>query len=215
MPSIPPVTPHLPEHALERARALIANGERRLLGIAGAPGSGKSTLAGLLAEALGEQAVVVPMDGFHLAERQLSRLGRQARKGAPDTFDVGGYQALLQRLREPLAGQTIYAPSFERDIEEPIANAIAVPSEARLVISEGNYLLLSEAPWQGVAELFDECWYVGIDHDIRRARLIDRHRRFGRSQAQAEAWVAHTDEPNAQRVERDKERADWLATWDE
>jgi pantothenate kinase len=210
MPPLATVTPHLPDGLLERARALIASGERRLLGIAGAPGSGKSTLAGLLAEALGEQAVVVPMDGFHLANRQLRRLGRQDRKGAPDTFDAAGYLALLQRLRAPVAGETVYAPSFEREIEEPIANAIAVHSQVPLVISEGNYLLLSEAPWQGIAGLLDACWYVDVDNDVRRTRLVRRHVQFGRSQEQAAAWVANTDEPNALRIERDKGRADWV-----
>lgn len=206
-------TVQLPAELLERARALIASGERRLLGIAGTPGSGKSTVAGLLAEALGEQAVVVPMDGFHLANRELARLGRQARKGAPDTFDVGGYQALLRRLREQNADETVYAPYFEREIEEGIAAAIAVSAQVPLIISEGNYLLLSDGPWQTTAQLFDACWYVDVSAATRRRQLVERHMRFGRSEAAANAWVDSTDEPNAQRVEQDKQRADLIIPW--
>lgn len=115
---------------VERARALAAGAvPRRLLGITGAPGSGKSTLAAALADALGpELVIVVPMDGFHLAQAELERLGRAGRKGAPDTFDASGFVALLARLREATEPVT-YAPQFRREIEEPIAGAIPVPRE--------------------------------------------------------------------------------------
>lgn len=203
----------LPQELLERARTLLVGGQRRLLGIAGTPGSGKSTVAGLLAHALGAQAVVVPMDGFHLANRELARLGRQARKGAPDTFDVAGYQALLRRLRDQGADETVYAPYFEREIEEGIAGAIAVPADVPLIISEGNYLLMSDGPWQATAALFDACWYVDVSAATRRRQLVQRHMRFGRSEAAAHAWVDSTDEPNAQRVEQDRQRADLIIPW--
>lgn len=198
---------------IARAEALIQTGQRRLLGIAGAPGSGKSTVAGLLAEALGDRAVVVPMDGFHLANRELARLGRANRKGAPDTFDVTGYAALLQRLKLPVSGEIVYAPFFEREIEEPIANAIPVPADVPLIISEGNYLLLSQQPWSRVAPLFDECWFVDVDPDLRRSRLVARHMRYGRSAEAAKAWVEQTDEPNARLVEGEKGRADVTVPW--
>src|SRR5262245_1678528 len=110
------------EELVARAAGLVSGGARRLLGVCGAPGAGKSTLAGALATALGRRAVVAPMDGFHLAQAELDRLGRADRKGAPDTFDAAGYVALLRRLRtatEPV----VYAPRFHREIEEPIAGA--------------------------------------------------------------------------------------------
>ena len=198
---------------LQRAEALLAQGGRRLLGIAGTPGAGKSTVAELLAAALGERAVVVPMDGYHLANRELARLGRAQRKGAPDTFDARGYRALLQRLKTPVAGETVYAPMFNREIEEPIANAIPVHAETQLVISEGNYLLLTQAPWSDVAEVFDECWYVRVDPTERRERLVARHMHFGRSRADAEAWVESTDEPNARLIDGDRARADLVVEW--
>ena len=109
------------------------------------------------------------MDGFHLAQEELVRLGRRDRMGAPDTFDAAGYVALLRRLR---AGgeEVVYAPAFRREIEEPIAGAIAVPPTVPLVVTEGNYLLLDGAGWTGVRALLDEAWYVdGRRRDARRS----------------------------------------------
>jgi len=207
------MSPALPPELLARAQALIDRGGRRLLGIVGTPGSGKSTLAQLLADALGEQAVVVPMDGFHLANRELARLDRAARKGAPDTFDVGGYRALLARLKQQQQDETIYAPLFQREIEESIAGAITILPQTRLVISEGNYLLLSQGPWASIAPIFDECWFVSVSAEERHSRLMERHQQFGRSEEAARAWIDSTDEPNARLIEGDRDRADWVVDW--
>jgi pantothenate kinase len=204
----------LPTGCLERLQALLAGQPRVLLGLVGAPGAGKSTLAEALHAALPGLSQVVPMDGYHLANVQLQRLGRASRKGAPDTFDAAGYRALLQRLRTPVAGEVVYAPAFRREIEEPVAGAIAVPADTRLVITEGNYLLLDEGDWRGVAALLDETWYVEADEALRLARLVDRHVHFGRSRAEAEAWVASTDEPNARRIEATRGRASRVVRWD-
>ena len=195
--------------AAERARleALLADGRRKLLGLVGAPGSGKSTVAQALLDALPGRAQVVPMDGFHLANAELRRLGRAGRKGAPDTFDSAGYVALLRRLRTQPAGETVYAPEFRRDIEEPVAGAIGVRPDTPLVITEGNYLLLEEGPWAGVAPLLDEVWYVEVDDGLRIERLLRRHQQFGRSLEVAQAWVAQTDEPNARRIAATRTRA--------
>ena len=197
----------LPAALRERIERLLAAGGRRLLGIAGAPGSGKSTLAAALAHWLGEQACVVPMDGYHLANAELIRLGRLQRKGAPDTFDSAGFAALLRRLRQQRDGEVVYAPEFRRDIEEPVAGAIAVAAETRLVITEGNYLLLGQGHWNAVAPLLDEAWYVEVDDGLRRQRLQQRHMRFGRSAEAALAWIEQTDEPNARLIEATRQRA--------
>ncbi|MDM0038769.1 nucleoside/nucleotide kinase family protein [Variovorax sp. J22G21] len=191
---------------LARVDALLADGRRKLLGLVGAPGAGKSTLAAALQEALGPRAQVVPMDGFHLANVELQRLGRAARKGAPDTFDSAGYAALLQRLRLQGPNETVYAPEFRREIEEPVAGAIAVLPQTQLVITEGNYLLL----WPAAAALLDEAWYVEVDDTLRRERLTRRHEQFGRSPEAAIAWVAATDDPNAQLIESTRARADHI-----
>lgn len=196
---------------VDRARGLIAPGRRSVLGLCGPPGAGKSTLAARLAEALGELAVVVPVDGFHLHDDELARLGRADRKGAPDTFDVAGYVSLLQRLRTP---GVVYAPDFDRDRELALAGAIPVLPEHRLVVTEGNYLLLDEPGWRDVPPLLDECWYVDVDDAARVQRLVDRHVRHGRTRAAAEEWVSRSDEANARLVVAARDRADLVVTVD-
>ncbi len=198
----------------DRLNALRNSGGRKILGIVGPPGCGKSTLAAALLDLLGDDAVAVPMDGYHLANVELARLGRAGRKGAEDTFDSAGYVSLLRRLKDQQGNEIVYAPEFRREIEEPIANAIPVFPETQLVITEGNYLLFDHGHWAGVSELLDEIWYVDIDHSVRRERLVKRHMHFGRSQSAAEDWVANTDEPNAVRIEATKHRADVLFNWE-
>jgi pantothenate kinase len=192
-----------------RLDALMAGSGRRILGIAGLPGAGKSTLVAQLLAHVGAAAVGVPMDGFHLANAELARLGRAARKGASDTFDAAGYVALLRRLRSPVPGETVYAPAFHREIEEPIAGEIAVPADTRLVITEGNYLLLDEGPWKDVRGLLDEVWFVEVDDAQRHAQLLARHMRYGRTRQDALDWIENTDEPNARRIALTAARADF------
>ncbi len=203
--------PRLPGMLLARAEALLARGGRRVLGLTGAPGGGKSTLAALLADALGERAAVVPMDGYHLAQRELERLGRAGRKGAPDTFDAAGYVALLRRLRAQAPGEIVYAPAFRREIEEPVAGSIPILAETPLLITEGNYLLF-DGPWAPVRGLLDESWYVGTPDAVREAWLLARHMAFGRSRAEAESWIATTDAPNAHLIVATRGHADLVVT---
>jgi pantothenate kinase len=209
-----PAAPTLPAAALQRLQALLASPQRRLLGLVGPPGAGKSTLAAALHAAQPQHSQVVPMDGFHLSQSELQRLGRQDRKGAPDTFDAWGFRALLQRLRAQAADEIVYAPDYRRELEEPVAGAIAVLPQTRLLIVEGNYLLLDEGPWAGVLPVLDEVWYVAVDDTLRRERLLARHQRFGRSRQAALDWVAQTDEPNARRIAACQGRAHWTVRWD-
>ena len=197
---------------VNRAQALAATGSRRLLGICGAPGAGKSTLAERLVAALGDRAVLVGMDGFHLAQRELRRLGREHRKGAPDTFDAAGYVDLIRRLRRNGAEQpdaeTVYAPEFRREIEEPIACAVPVAPDVPLVVTEGNYLLLPERPWGALRALLHEVWFLAPDESVRIARLVERHRRYGRSEAEAHDRAHGSDQANAVRIQATADRAD-------
>jgi pantothenate kinase len=206
--------PALHPDLIQHLRALTL-GPRRLLGVVGPPGAGKSTLASLMVQAVGERAQAVPMDGFHLAQTELERLGRAARKGAPDTFDAAGYAALLRRLRAQTADEVVYAPDFRREIEEPVAGALPVFPDTPLIVTEGNYLLLDDGPWQPVAGLLDEVWYLQMAPDLRLERLAQRHQRFGRSREAALAWIASTDEPNARRIEAVRHRAQRQIGWDE
>ena len=192
--------------ALARARDLAVRPGIAILGIAGAPGAGKSTLAERVVEAV-PGAVLVGMDGFHLAHATLLELGRADRKGAPDTFDAIGFVALLRRIRCLDPTETVWAPRFHREIEDAVAGAVAVTSDVPLVVTEGNYLLLDDEPWRRVAGLLDECWYVEVDDDLRRTRLQARHERYGRSPEQARERTWGSDERNAVAVAASRHRA--------
>jgi pantothenate kinase len=189
------------EQACARLQQHLMRPTRTIVGIIGPPGSGKSTLASRLQAAYPDQIQMVPMDGFHLANVELTRLGRSNRKGAPDTFDSYGYVSLLQRLRHQTPDETVYAPEFRREIEEPIAGAIPIFSTTQVLITEGNYLALDQGGWGPVAGLLDEIWYVEVAQSIRWERLIARHMQFGRSRRAAQDWVQTTDEPNARLIE--------------
>lgn len=192
---------------LARAEALLASGRRAILGIVGPPGAGKSTLASELVDALGGRAVLLPMDGFHLAGCELERLGRTARKGSLDTFDGFGFLALLHRVAAA-EEKVVYAPLFSRDLDEPIAGAIAVPSATPLVVVEGNYLLVEAPPWRDVRGLLAECWYVEPTDDIRVSRLIARHVRFGRDPDAARRHALGSDQANAWLIASTRDDAD-------
>ena len=185
---------------------------RRIIGIAGAPGAGKTTYAERLvaeSERGGVRAAYVPMDGFHLADVALISLGLLDRKGAPETFDAWGYAAFLHRVRE--SRHVVWAPGFERGLEQPLAAAIAVPPEAELVVTEGNYLLLDRPEWRAVRAALDEVCFLDCADEVRRARLVARHVEFGKSPTQAEAWVARVDDANAALVGESRGRADrWV-----
>jgi pantothenate kinase len=189
-----------------RAHAMSATG-RVVLGICGAPGSGKSTLAERLVHRYGAEAVVVPMDGFHLHDDELARLELSHRKGAPETFDVAGYLALLRRLRNE-SGHTVYAPAFDRSRELAVAGVVAVRPEHKLVVTEGNYLLYDGPGWSDVHTLLDEVWFVEADETTRLERLVERHASHGKPRDLAERWATVSDQANAELVSVTRDRAD-------
>ena len=201
---------------LTRIQALRSRHQRLLLGLTGEPGAGKSTLASALLERLGhDAAVVLPMDGFHLAGAELERLGRTRRKGAIDTFDGHGFVHTLdriseQRLRGASAAQTVYAPAFDRELEEPIAGAIAVEPDHDIVIVEGNYLLAEQAPWEQVPALLTATWFLRVNTPLRQQRLVARHERHGRSPAAARAHALGSDQANADFIASTAHHADLI-----
>jgi pantothenate kinase len=198
--------------ALIDALLATSDGDRVLLGICGPPGSGKSFFARELAAGANSRhgspiATVFPMDGFHLANEVLIDLGRRDRKGAPDTFDVRGFAAMLDHVRFGfVAGEPVYVPEFRREIEAAIAGALTIPAATRLVVVEGNYLLHDDGPWSTIGPRLNETWYLDVPADVRQQRLLDRHR-LGHGDG-AEEWIRTVDAPNATLIERTKLRAD-------
>jgi pantothenate kinase len=202
-----------PEALLGRALALLDRPGRAVLGIAGAPASGKSTLAAALLADLERRrpglAVGVGMDAFHLGHRVLVRRGQTGIKGAPETFDAVGYRHLLQRIRTESG--TVYAPEFDRDIEDSLAHVVEIGPAVRLVVTEGNYLLLADPPWDRVRPLLDEAWFVHLADDERRRRLLARHLRHGHDPTDAEIRTFGNDERNARLVDAAPNRPDlWI-----
>jgi len=184
---------------------------RYLLGIVGPPGSGKSTLALALVETVNHRlqedlCVVVPMDGFHLPNSVLNQRGLRSLKGIPETFDAASFVRLLEQLKI-IPRQIVSCPNFERAIDEPVEDAITISALQRIVIVEGNYLLLDTPPWNGIAKLLDESWYLSVERDVLKQRLLQRHIEGGKTRAQAEEKILSTDFPNAELIEKTRDYA--------
>jgi pantothenate kinase len=204
----PPVVEASTDEVVQRVRALVRPDARVMLGITGAPGVGKTTLVEALGAELAHVAAVVGMDGFHLADVELGRLDRRARKGAHDTFDVYGYTALLGRLRAD-EDPVVYAPWFDRAQEEPIAGAVPIDRDAPLIVTEGNYLLLDAPGWTAARGLLDQVWFLELPEHERTARLVARHQRYGMDAAAAlDRATAGSDGDNARLIAATRDRAD-------
>jgi pantothenate kinase len=191
------------KHAAKQKRVIVA--------VAGAPGAGKSTMVEELAALMPEgSAAVVPMDGFHYDDRVLDAIGLRQRKGAPETFDFDGYEALLKRL---LAGdRDVAVPIFDRSIEISRGAAAIVPRDTKFILTEGNYLLLDEEPWTRLAPLFDFSVFVDVARDELEQRLIQRWLDHGRTPEAGRAWVDSNDMPNVDRVLTRRRKADMVVT---
>jgi pantothenate kinase len=191
---------------------LVASDKRIIIGVAGPPAAGKSTLATALARELSSEygpefAVAAGMDGFHLANAELNRLGFAAVKGAPETFDAYGFIALLKRLRradEPI----VYAPTYSRSLHESIGSAVPIGSHVRVVVVEGNYLLLPKPPWAEVRTLLDLALYLDAPSPARVDALVRRQRSKGLDPKSAHEWVHRSDEVNAALIATTKSHAD-------
>lgn len=198
--------------ASELLAAVDAQQERFLLGITGPPGSGKSRLAHALVASMLERygpgsAVVAPLDGFHLSNETLDSLGLLSVKGAPQTFDGSAFLASLRRLRDETAA-TVYWPDFDRSAEQTMPDEISIGPTTKVVVVEGNYLLLDQPPWHEARDLLDQVWYLDVPAEVLRPRLIKRHMAHGRSEAEAVRHVDESDLVNAELVGRTKHLAD-------
>ncbi|MFV0430510.1 MAG: nucleoside/nucleotide kinase family protein [Arachnia sp.] len=204
-----------------RALALVGAQSRVMVALTGPPGAGKTTLAEALVERVNELAglrgepgnfaISLPMDGFHLANRTLDRLDRGQRKGAIDTFDGWGFVWLLRRLREEHS-HTVYAPGFDREIDEGVTGSIGIEPLTRLVIVEGNYLLAEAQPWHQIRELVAQVWFCAAPEAERMRRLVERHENGGRTPAAARAWAQEVDGANAALITSTRHRADVIVS---
>jgi pantothenate kinase len=196
---------------LGKTKALTPS-ERFILGIVGAPASGKSTISAEIIEAVNEEAgseiaIVVPMDGFHRSNQELKAWGIWELKGIPDSFNAQGFVELLKGLREQ-TDRTVGCPAFDRAIEEPAENAILVKANHKLVVVEGNYLLLQNEPWNEIKPLLNEVWFIESSRAVIEPRLLERHIKGGRTEAAARLKMESTDLPNARLIEATRELAD-------
>lgn len=189
------------------------NGERLIIAIAGPPAAGKSTVSEKLNEALNAAreglSAILPMDGFHYDDLWLVPAGLRARKGAPHTFDVGGFAHMLKRLRAR-EEDFVAVPVFDRSLEIARAGARMILKETPVVIAEGNYLLLNEAPWRSLRPLFDLSAMISAEESVLRERLLQRWRDHGLSEAEAVAKAEENDLPNARLVLRESGGEDFL-----
>ena len=196
--------------ALEIRRRAGQGQGRFITALAGPPGSGKSTLAADLVARLGAGAKAVPMDGFHYDDAVLNARGARDRKGAPDTFDARGFLHLLKRLRSE---DEVAIPLFDRELEISRAGADIVTAEDRILVIEGNYLLLNEAPWPEALPLYDMTVWIDVPEAELDRRLVARWAHYGKTPEAARAWIDGNDMPNIRRVTQGSRAADVVLRW--
>lgn len=192
-------------------RAANTPGRRFIAALAGPPGAGKSTLAADLVRLIGAAAKVVPMDGFHYDDAILIARGQRQRKGAPETFDVAGFAHLLTRLKTE---DEVAIPIFDRALELSRGSADIVGPDQRILIAEGNYLLLDEAPWTDLARHFDLTAMIAVPEAELDRRLQDRWAGFGKTALEARDWIDGNDLPNIRRVTGHSRAADVVLSWE-
>lgn len=198
-------------HILEMESA--ADGRRIAIGLAGGPGSGKSTLAAELVAMLNAvkpgSAALVPMDGFHMKHAKIEAMGQTDYKGAPHTFEGAAFVSFLHHLKH--ATEPVSGPGYSRKIEDVVENAFTVQPEAKVLVVEGNYLLLTEGPWAGVKSLLDYAVFLDVRRDVVEARLMKRHGEEGLfTEERNRAHIARNDLPNYDLVAGSKDRADLI-----
>lgn len=194
---------------VELGLGLLKRPGRQVMAIVGAPGAGKSTLVDRLAESLGSAVAVLPMDGFHFDDALLHQMGRRPWKGAPDTFDVGGLRSTLARLRDPEEG-AVAVPVFDRDLEISRGSARLIDPQARLILVEGNYLLLNAAPWPSLRPMFDLTIRIEVPEAELRRRLTRRWEGYGLTDEQIAFKLDANDLPNGRVVMQQGAAPDFL-----
>lgn len=199
------------DEVVEAIRGAAVGNRTTVVGIAGSPGAGKSHIGKQVVNRLAPDAALLPLDGFHLPQSRLVALGRRNRMGAPDTYDIVEFLSALTALNSTIhPGRDWSAPIFDREIEEPVPDAFAIPFGTPFVVIEGNYLLLDNGGWEHAASRIDVTFFVDSDSSIRQQRLIDRHIQYGKTPEAAREWALGTDERNAAVIEPTAARADHI-----
>lgn len=202
----------LAQRVVARAAERGPDSTRYVLGIAGPPAAGKSTFSTTLRDEINQRfgariSEVAPMDGFHLTNARLESTGDLKRKGEPDTFDAASYARHVARLRAE-GTVDLQWPTYDRNLHDPVPAGVTVGPETRIVITEGNYLLLDSGDWAALREHLDDAWFLDADLALVERRLVARHRAGGKSDEEARRKTTVSDLPNARLVAASKDRAD-------
>ena len=191
----------LAEELLTKVKLLPKDGQF-WLGIAGSPGSGKSTLAAALKERLNELLVVISQDGYHYYRSQLDQMSdpitAHIRRGSPFTFDAERLVSDLIKARNLGKGEF---PSFDHRVADPVEKDIQLSNSDKIIVVEGNYLLLNAEPWCRLKkDVFDESWCLDVPVQESNRRVIQRHMKIGLSEEKARNRVIDNDGMNAELV---------------
>ncbi|XP_010522764.1 PREDICTED: putative uridine kinase C227.14 isoform X2 [Tarenaya hassleriana] len=216
----------LVERVLPPSAVMFSPDTKRLVGLAGPPGAGKSTLANEVVSRVNklwpqkacsfdsevtppDVAIVLPMDGFHLYRSQLDAMEdpkeAHSRRGAPWTFDPA---QLLNRLKKLRNEGSVYVPSFDHGVGDPVEDDIFISLQHKVVIVEGNYVLLEDGIWMDISEMFDEKWFIDVDLDTAMQRVERRHISTGKPPDVAKWRIEYNDRPNAELIMKSKTNAD-------
>ncbi|MGR3303280.1 MAG: nucleoside triphosphate hydrolase [Candidatus Scalindua sp.] len=210
--TIPNNLEYIAETILSRVNVNIS--KRFIVGIAGGPGSGKSTFAVRLKELINSKAKtdltqIFPMDGFHRKNIALERSGLISVKGAPETFDVENYISILNRIR---LGENLKAPIYSRETHDVIDNALSIEPYHKIIITEGNYLFYDLEGWCEIKDIIDLKIYLNIERDVCEKRLLERHMRGGKTEADALEKIKRVDMKNYDLIDQTKKYADEVIT---
>lgn len=192
---------------LDRLRPLADGPSRHLVALAGPPGAGKSHIAAALQSAIGNRAMVLAMDGFHLDDGLLRARGDLARKGAPHSFDLDWFVAVLDRVQAD-DGRAVLVPVFDRSLEISRAAACEISPDVRLLLVEGNYLLLNRPGWSSLAARFSLTVMIHVPEPVLRARLSARWHHLSPDAARTK--LAGNDFPNMRLVQQHSQTPDLI-----
>lgn len=203
------------QRLIDKAQQAANDHKRFVLGIVGIPASGKSSLTVQLMEYIEaiapSEAALLPMDGYHLTNHKLDELGLRDRKGSPHTFDAEGYVQAIEAVKP--AGVSLSFPVYDRAIHDPKPDAGQIESSHQLIVTEGNYLLLDQPPWDRLGQVINECWWLDTPTEQAKEWMIKRHVQGGRTEEDARSHYEHSDAANTQLILEHSREPDLIIQW--